>query len=93
MAYMTSLCIAVPSIKGLKIETLSVIFFYLYLLMLQDVFIFDTKEELFVWIGKGTTPAERKNAMTYAHVSVYQNLEKKNPQNRFLETVFQTFLL
>ncbi|XP_048740175.2 gelsolin-like protein 1 [Ostrea edulis] len=33
----------------------------------KDVFIFDTKEELFVWIGKGTTPAERKNAMTYAH--------------------------
>ncbi|KAK7496122.1 hypothetical protein BaRGS_00012532, partial [Batillaria attramentaria] len=33
----------------------------------QDVFIFDTKSELFVWIGKGTTMAERKNAMTYAH--------------------------
>lgn len=33
----------------------------------KDVFIFDTKEELFVWIGKATTPAERKNAMTYAH--------------------------
>lgn len=23
-----------------------------------------------MWIGKATTPAERKNAMTYAHVSV-----------------------
>ncbi|KAK3103108.1 hypothetical protein FSP39_016515 [Pinctada imbricata] len=33
----------------------------------KDVFIFDTKKALFVWIGDGASPAERKNAMTYAH--------------------------
>ncbi|KAK3605231.1 hypothetical protein CHS0354_037632 [Potamilus streckersoni] len=33
----------------------------------KDVFIFDTKEELFVWIGKETTVNERLNALTYAH--------------------------
>ncbi|PVD24424.1 hypothetical protein C0Q70_14907 [Pomacea canaliculata] len=33
----------------------------------NDVFIFDTKSELFVWIGCDTTEAERKNAMVYAH--------------------------
>jgi hypothetical protein len=37
--------------------------------VLQDVFILDTKKEVFVWIGHGTTTNERKNAMTYAHVS------------------------
>ena len=35
----------------------------------QDVFIVDTKKALIVWIGQETTAAERKNAMTYAHVS------------------------
>ncbi|XP_048740738.1 gelsolin-like protein 2 [Ostrea edulis] len=33
----------------------------------NDVFIFDTKQELFVWVGSQTTHQERKNAMTYAH--------------------------
>jgi len=33
----------------------------------NDVFIFDTKGELFVWIGHKTTDTEKKNAMTYAH--------------------------
>ncbi|KAK7102328.1 gelsolin-like protein 2 isoform X2 [Littorina saxatilis] len=33
----------------------------------QDVFIYDTKGAVFVWIGKKTTMTERKNAMTYAH--------------------------
>ncbi|KAK3605232.1 hypothetical protein CHS0354_037633 [Potamilus streckersoni] len=33
----------------------------------KDVFIFDTKDEVFVWIGKETTANERSNAMTYAH--------------------------
>jgi len=31
-------------------------------------FIFDTGKELFVWIGKGASSDEKKNAMTYAHV-------------------------
>lgn len=36
---------------------------------LKDVFIFDTKQELFVWVGNHTTHEERKNALIYAHVS------------------------
>jgi len=33
-------------------------------------FIFDTGKELFVWIGKGASSDEKKNAMTYAHVRI-----------------------
>lgn len=33
----------------------------------KDVFIIDTKQAVFVWIGKGTSAGEKKNAMTYAH--------------------------
>uniref|UniRef100_K1PKS0 Severin n=1 Tax=Magallana gigas TaxID=29159 RepID=K1PKS0_MAGGI len=33
----------------------------------NDVFIFDTKQELFVWVGNHTTHEERKNALIYAH--------------------------
>lgn len=33
----------------------------------KDVFIFDTKDSVFVWIGEKTSKNERKNAMTYAH--------------------------
>lgn len=33
----------------------------------KDVFILDTKKALFVWVGKGTSEAERRNAMSYAH--------------------------
>ncbi|XP_069141080.1 gelsolin-like protein 2 [Argopecten irradians] len=33
----------------------------------NDVFIFDTSASLYVWIGKGSTLAEKRNAMTYAH--------------------------
>lgn len=33
----------------------------------KDVFIFDTKDSVFVWIGNQTSKMERKNAMTYAH--------------------------
>jgi len=32
----------------------------------MDVFIFDAGNEVFAWIGKGTTPAERKSALGYA---------------------------
>lgn len=34
-----------------------------------DVFLVDTGKELFVWIGGGASPDEKKNAMPYAHVS------------------------
>lgn len=33
----------------------------------KDVFILDTKNSLFVWVGKGTSVSEKKNAMSYAH--------------------------
>ncbi|XP_060552733.1 gelsolin-like protein 2 [Ruditapes philippinarum] len=33
----------------------------------KDVFLLDTKKSLFVWIGKGASEAERRNAMGYAH--------------------------
>jgi len=33
----------------------------------DDVFILDNKDSLFVWIGKGTSASEKKNAMSYAH--------------------------
>ncbi|KAJ8302386.1 hypothetical protein KUTeg_021373 [Tegillarca granosa] len=33
----------------------------------KDVFIVDTKPGLFVWIGKGTSTDEKKNALAYAH--------------------------
>ena len=33
-------------------------------------FIFDTGKELFVWVGKGASSDEKKNAMTYAHVRI-----------------------
>lgn len=33
-----------------------------------DVFIVDTGKALFVWIGGGASPDEKKNAMGYAHV-------------------------
>lgn len=38
----------------------------------KDVFILDTKKELFVWIGKETTKNEKKNALTYAHKYLQQ---------------------
>lgn len=37
----------------------------------SDVFIADTGKEVFVWIGGGASPDEKKNAMTYAHVSYH----------------------
>jgi len=33
----------------------------------KDVFIFDVKDAIFVWIGKDTSTNEKKNAMTHAH--------------------------
>ncbi len=34
----------------------------------DDVFIVDDGKKLFVWIGSGASPDEKKNAMSYAHV-------------------------
>jgi len=38
-------------------------------LCFQDVFIVDTKKEVFVWIGGEASIDERRNGLTYAHVS------------------------
>ena len=35
------------------------------------VFIVDSGSEVFVWIGNGASAAEKKNAMSYAHVSIH----------------------
>ena len=35
----------------------------------KDVFIADNGKSLFVWVGSGASPDEKRNAMTYAHVS------------------------
>ena len=45
----------------------------------KDVFIADTGKSLFVWVGKGASTDEKKNAMTYAHVSC-QGLSKQTTQ-------------
>ncbi|KAL4226754.1 hypothetical protein ACF0H5_014734 [Mactra antiquata] len=33
----------------------------------DDVFLFDSTEQIFVWIGLNASPAEKRNGMTYAH--------------------------
>ena len=37
----------------------------------KDVFIVDSGKKVIVWVGEAASPDEKKNAMTYAHVSVY----------------------
>lgn len=43
---------------------MSTFFFFSFL-----VFICDTGKECYVWIGRGASDAENKNAIPYAHVS------------------------
>ena len=40
-----------------------------YFAFFQDVFILDNKKDVFVWVGRGASKAESKNALAYAHVS------------------------
>ena len=35
----------------------------------QDVFVCDTKDEVFVWVGGEASTEEKRNCMRYAHVS------------------------
>lgn len=35
----------------------------------KDVFIVDSGKKVFVWVGEGASAAEKKNAMSHAHVS------------------------
>ncbi|XP_046562170.1 gelsolin-like protein 2 isoform X1 [Haliotis rubra] len=51
----------------------------------KDVFILDTKAELFVWIGRNTTTAEKKNAMTYAHTYLMRSDHPLIPVSCFKE--------
>ena len=41
-----------------------------HIYVFQDVFLFDSCEQSFVWIDKNASPAEKRNGMTYAHVSL-----------------------
>lgn len=47
----------------------------LVLYNLQDVFVLDTKSELFVWVGGKASVDERRNGMGYAHVSFYPSIK------------------
>lgn len=51
----------------------------------NDVFILDTVKELFVWVGKGTTMNEKKNALTYAHVYLQSTKHPLIPVSCFQE--------
>ena len=46
---------------------------YKILYVLQDVYLFDSCEQIFVWVGQNASPAEKRNGMTYAHVSSKKN--------------------
>ncbi len=51
----------------------------------SDVFIADTGKEVFVWIGGSASPDEKKNAMTYAHVSRIGSRGRNEGKLVFLE--------
>ena len=52
----------VSAIYGIYVILLYIVFFV--------VFICDTGKECYVWIGRGASEAENKNAIPYAHVSI-----------------------
>ena len=39
-------------------------------LSVQDVFIYDSGETVFVWVGSNASSAEKKNGLPVAHVSI-----------------------
>lgn len=63
----------------------------------SDVFICDTGEECYVWIGKGANESERKNAMTYAHNYLKKSthplvpvsIVKENHESKFFKKVIR----
>ena len=59
-------------IRRLFMYTDNKLILYLFLCV-QDVFIFDTGKECFVWVGTDASPAEKKNGMSYAHVCIQYN--------------------
>jgi hypothetical protein len=61
----------------------------------NDVFIVDAGQEVFVWIGKGSSPRERRNGIQYAQKYLVDfNRPKALPIHRILEggenEVFET---
>ena len=44
-----------------------------YTLLCPIVFIADTGKECFVWVGKGASQNERRQAMSYSHVCFYSH--------------------
>ena len=59
------------------------------------MFLFDSCEQIFVWIGKNASPAEKRNGMTYAHVSlnifIFNNLG--HMKTRYMITTVKTCVL
>ena len=39
--------------------------------LFQDVFVYDTKDEVFVWVGGDASTTEKANGMNYAHVRIH----------------------
>lgn len=62
----------------------------------KDVFVIDTKKMLYVWIGKESSPSEKKNAMGYAHKYLQSKQNscipisccKEGTKNRQIELAF-----
>ncbi|ESO95278.1 hypothetical protein LOTGIDRAFT_214936 [Lottia gigantea] len=52
----------------------------------KDVFIFDTKDSVFVWVGKRTSELEKKNAMAYAHKYLQESDHPLQPVSVLLES-------
>ena len=42
------------------------------------MFLVDDGKQLFAWIGQAASTDERKNAMSYAHVSIFYNGTKRS---------------
>lgn len=50
------------------------------LTLIPIAFIVDTGKECFVWIGKETTQNEKRQAMSFAHVSLKSTLGSEESQ-------------
>jgi gelsolin len=48
----------------------------------DDVYIFNSGPEIFVWVGKGSSPQEKKSGLQYV---IANNLPPTTPISRILE--------
>jgi gelsolin len=52
----------------------------------DDVYIFNSGPEIFVWVGKGSSPQEKKSGLQYAmQYVIANNLPPTTPISRILE--------